>query len=59
MKKIKYLLDYFKYLENPQSALRFKFGFTKECEIKIKHYNNQIHLDSITALNRLTSLLTI
>lgn len=59
MKKIKYLLDYFKYLENPQSALRFKFGFTKECEIKIKHYNNQIHLDSITALNRLMYLLTI
>ncbi len=59
MKKIKYLLDYFKYLENPISALRFKFGFTKECEIRIKHYNNKIPISNITALDRLMYLLTI
>ena len=35
MKKIKYLLDYFKYLENPQSALRFKFGLQKNVKLKL------------------------
>lgn len=59
MKKIKYLLDYFKYLKNPISALKFKFGLTEECEIKIKHNNSKIQINNITALNRLMYLLTI
>ena len=59
MKKIKYLFDYFKYLKNPISALKFKFGFSKQCEIKIKHFNSTIQINNITALNRLMYLLTI
>ena len=37
MKQLKYTLDYFKYLKNPISALRFKFGFKKECDIISLH----------------------
>jgi len=59
MKKIKYAIDYFKYLKNPISALKFKFGFAKECEIKIKNYNEPIFIDNVLALNKLMFLLTI
>lgn len=59
MKKIKYLLNYFKYLRNPISALKFKFGLAKECNIKIKYIDAEIHIDNMTALNRLMYLLTI
>ena len=58
MKKVTYLINYFKYLKNPISALLFKFGLKKECEIKIKDSNEKIDLKSITALNRLMIILT-
>ncbi|WP_405306872.1 FkbM family methyltransferase [Methanobrevibacter sp.] len=59
MKKIKYVKDYFKYLKNPISALIFKFGFKKECEIKLKKSNEMVKLREIASLNRLMYLLTI
>ena len=34
--KIKDLIEYFKYLNNPIQALLFKFGLKTECEVKIK-----------------------
>lgn len=58
MQKIKFLLDYFKYLNNPISALKFKFGLKKECEIKIKKYDLPIKLTRVTSLNKLMNLLT-
>lgn len=58
MQKIKFLLDYFKYLNNPISALKFKFGLKKECEIKIKKYDLPIKLTRVMSLNKLMNLLT-
>ena len=58
MKKVRFLIDYFKYLKNPISALLFKFGFKKECEIKIKNSQDTIVLKTELALNRLMILLT-
>ena len=57
MSKIKYLIDYFKYLKNPISALLFKFGIKKECEIKIKTTDKKINLKTVPSLNRLMFLL--
>jgi len=47
--KIKNFIDYFKYLDNPISALKFKFKFTDNCELKIKQ--NSIHINSISVLD--------
>ena len=58
MQKIKFLRDYFKYLNNPFSALKFKFGLKKECEIKIKKYDLPLKLTHVTSLNKLMHLLT-
>lgn len=57
MKKIKYFIDYFKYLKNPISALLFKFGVKKECEIKIKKSDVKINLKTVNTLNKLMYLL--
>lgn len=59
MKKLNYLFDYFKFLKNPISALMFKFGFKKECEIKLKNSNVSVKLTSISSLNRLMIQLPI
>ena len=59
MKKINDLIDYFKYLQNPFSALMFKFGLKKECQIKLKHSNEKAQLTSEDSLNKLMILLTI
>ena len=58
MKKIKYFIDYFKYLKNPISTLFFKFGFKKECEVKIKNSNEKINLKNVSTLNKLMVILT-
>lgn len=54
-KKISYLVDYFKYLDNPLEVLKFKFGLTKSCNIKIK--NTSYEIDSVFILNRIMSRL--
>ena len=50
-KKIKYLLDYFRYLDNPIHALMFKFGLIKSGKIIIK--KNEVILNNISSLNML------
>ena len=49
--KIKYLLEYFKYLKNPINALKFKFGLEKKCIIKIKNSDIELELHTVKALN--------
>jgi len=56
--KISYFKDYFKYLKNPISALLFKFGFKKECKIKVRNSDSEINLKTENALNKLMYLLT-
>lgn len=51
IKKIHYLLDYFKYLKNPIPCLLFKFGFKKNITVKIKNCKNTIYLENVNALN--------
>lgn len=57
LKKIKYLNDYFKYLNNPFEVLKFKFGFIKTCTVKLKQENYQLTLSHVSSLNKLMSLL--
>lgn len=57
IKKIFQLLDYFKYLNNPFDALKFKFGFSNSCDIKIKNTNYKITLFQINSINRLMGFL--
>lgn len=58
LKKISDFIDYFRYLKNPISALLFKFGFKKECEIKVKNTEDTLNLKTELALNRLMMILT-
>ena len=54
-KKVSYLIDYFKYIENPFEALKFKFGLTDTCDLKIKNSDYPLtlyHVDSINKLMR-------
>lgn len=60
IKKIKYLFDYFKYLKNPFEALKFKFGLTKTCIIKLKEDENYYAtLNNVSSLNEFMRLLPI
>ncbi|MBQ6511874.1 FkbM family methyltransferase [Methanobrevibacter sp.] len=52
-KKISYLIDYFKYLDNPIEALKFKFGLTKSCNIITKNSKKEITIHNEFTLNRL------
>ncbi len=56
IKKIKYFFDYFKYLQTPFEALKFKFGFSKEYKVKLKNENHTITLYNVSSLNRLMGL---
>ena len=58
-KKISYFIDYFKYIENPITALKFKFGFSDTCNLKIKKSKKIITLKNITSLNKLMSIIPI
>ena len=58
MKKVKYFVDYFKYLNNPITALIFKFGLKKKCGIKIKNFEGIVNLTSINTLNGLMDILS-
>ena len=55
--KVKYLFDYFKYLKNPFEALKFKFGFSDNCTIKIKNTDSVVNLKNVNSLNRLMARL--
>ncbi|WP_296804208.1 FkbM family methyltransferase [uncultured Methanobrevibacter sp.] len=55
--KVSYLIDYFKYIDNPFTALKFKFGFSKKCNLKIKNTNYYITLHNINSLNRLMNVI--
>ena len=51
--KLKYLFDYFKYLKNPFETLKFKFGFSDNCTIKIKNCDSTVNLNNVKSLNHL------
>ncbi|WP_295608932.1 FkbM family methyltransferase [uncultured Methanobrevibacter sp.] len=51
MKKIKYFVDYFKYLNNPIEALKFKFGLKNSCEIQAKNSHQKIIIHNESTLN--------
>lgn len=53
MGKIKFFVDYFKFLKNPISALKFKLGLTDTYVVKLKKTNHEIQLNSEFALNKL------
>ena len=59
IKKIKYLINYFKYLDNPVEALKFKFGLIKSCKVKLKQVNYHITLNNVSSLNELMGILPI
>ena len=52
-KKFSYLLDYFRYLDNPIHALKFKFGLINHCKLRLKKQKCEIDLNNKTALNHL------
>lgn len=58
-KKISDFIDYFKYLKNPIEALKFKFGFSKICSIKIKNSNYSITLHNVNSINKLMNRIPI
>lgn len=51
--KIKYLKEYFQYLDNPIEALKFKFGLKDSCEVRIKNTDLNLKLHNVKSLNRL------
>lgn len=53
LNKIKYLNDYFKYLDNPIECLLFKFNLKREIIVKPKNSNLKIKLNKISSLNYL------
>ena len=53
--KVNYLIDYFKYLENPISCLKFKFGFSNSCNVKVKNTTHSVELKNVSSLNKLMS----
>ena len=55
--KVSAFIDYFKYLKNPFEALKFKFGFSDSCNLKIKHGDYSIKLVNINSINRLMHLI--
>ena len=59
IKKLKYLVDYFKYLSNPFQALLFKFRISNETVIKVKKTNDEIIIKNISSLNRLMNRLPL
>lgn len=58
-KKIVDFINYFKYLENPIEALKFKFGLKKTCKLKVKNANKEITLFNVNSINKLMNILPI
>lgn len=59
LKKITYLLNYFKYIENPLEALKFKFGFINTCNLKIKNSDRILTLHNVSSINKLMKYMPI
>ena len=57
IRKIKFFIEYFKYLNNPIAALQFKFGFKKKCIIKIKNKNLAVELKNVSSIDKLMNLM--
>lgn len=55
--KIKFLKDYFKYLDNPIECLLFKFNLKREVIVKPKNSNLKIKLTKISSLNYLMTFI--
>lgn len=55
--KIKFFIEYFKYLNNSIAALQFKFGLEKKCIIKIKNKNLAVELKNVSSIDKLMRLL--
>ena len=58
-KKLQYLIDYFKYIKNPITALKFKFGFSNTCNLKIKNSDYPLTLHHVDSINKLMTLIPI
>lgn len=58
MSKIKFFLDYFKYLDNPFECLLFKAGFKKAVNVKLKSHNELIFIDNVSSLNQIMNSLS-
>ena len=58
-KKISDFINYFKYLENPNDALKFKFGITKTCNLEIKNSDYILTLHNVTSINKLMNYMPI
>ena len=56
MKKIKYLIDYFKYLDNPIEALKFKFGLSDYINLSVD--GNNILIKDVELLNHIMNMFT-
>lgn len=50
--KIENLTNYFKYLRNPIECLKFKFGLSKSCNLKIKNHNDILNINNVAILNK-------
>lgn len=59
LKKITCLIDYFKYIENPFEALKFKFGLKNNCNLKLKNSEDSIYLTNVISINKLMNLIPI
>ena len=57
--KIKNFIDYFKYLDNPIECLKFKFGKTKTCNVKIKNETTLLKMDNVRILDKLMHYLPL
>lgn len=58
-KKIKFFIEYFKFLNNPIDALKFKFGLSDSCHVKIKGVDNQLDINDVFILNKLMTRLPL
>nr|WP_295000720.1 FkbM family methyltransferase [uncultured Methanobrevibacter sp.] len=59
MRKIKNLIEYFKYLKNPINPLKLKFGLIEKCDVKIKGTENILTISNAQILDRLMHLLPL
>lgn len=55
MKKIKYFIDYFKYLDNPIEALKFKFGLSNNVNLRVN--GKKILITDVQILNHIMNML--
>lgn len=56
IKKIRTLLDYFKFFKNPISCLLFGFGLISKVEVKLKNTDKTINVNDIFVLNKIRTI---